>query len=78
MYLCFSHLVEEYTVADVAAVDMVGSSPSSTEGTPVRSVPAAAPSGGELDELDRVLMGFDKGPAAPTARPPLPKKASVE
>ena len=51
---------------------MVGSSPSSTEGTPVRSVPA----GGELDELDRVLMGFDSGPS--TTRPPLPKKASVE
>ena len=65
----------EYTVADVAAVDMVGSSPSSTEGTPVRSVPAAVAPGGELDELDRVLMGFDKGPAG---RPPLPRKASVE
>ena len=72
--LQFSCTVSEYTAADVAVVDTIGSSPSSTEGTPVRTVPGDDV---ELDELDRVLKGFDSGPTT-SARPQLTHKTSVE
>ena len=55
-------------------VDTIGSSPSSTEGTPVRTVPGDDV---ELDELDRVLKGFDSGPTT-SAHPQLAHKTRVE